>query len=96
MPQMSETKLNFHPCIPRCQITLSNFAKHESGETITLLCKTHYFRRFREDGSYLGGEKFAVKAARDLQVDEKRNSLNMNRRGSDSSEVPAATTSTTT
>jgi hypothetical protein len=43
-----------------CQITLSNFTK--SGAT--LLCKTHYFKRFSEEGSYLGGEKFSQKTAK--------------------------------
>jgi hypothetical protein len=46
-----------------CQITLSNFTK--SGTT--LLCKTHYFKRFHEEGSYLGGDKFENKAPRDLK-----------------------------
>lgn len=44
----------------RCQITISNFTK--SGDT--LLCKTHYFKRFNEQGNYLGGEKFAQKSTR--------------------------------
>jgi hypothetical protein len=42
----------------RCQITLSNFCR--SGNT--LLCKTHYFKRFSETGQYLGGEKFTQKS----------------------------------
>ena len=42
------------------QITLSNFTK--SGDT--LLCKTHYFKRFKEEGNYLGGEKFDQKSSR--------------------------------
>lgn len=42
-------------------------------EKTTLLCKTHYFKRFREGGSYLGGEKFAVKAVRDIQAEAKSN-----------------------
>jgi cysteine/glycine-rich protein len=41
-----------------CQITLSNFTRSGS----TLLCKTHYFKRFSETGQYLGGEKFSQKA----------------------------------
>ena len=44
-----------------CQITLSNFAKDDSPEKLTLLCKTHYFKRFREGGKYLGGDKFEKK-----------------------------------
>jgi hypothetical protein len=50
----------------KCQITLSNFAKHETGDKIILLCKTHYFRQFREGGAYLGGEKFAKKQNREI------------------------------
>jgi len=38
---------------------LSNFAKNESAEGSTLLlCKTHYLKRFKEGGAYLGDEKF--------------------------------------
>ncbi len=48
-----------------CQISLSNFTKNENDGIITLLCKTHYFKRFHEQGSYLGGEKFAIKNPRD-------------------------------
>ena len=36
-----------------CQITLSNFAKHETPEELTLLCKTHYFKRFHEQGQVI-------------------------------------------
>ena len=50
-----------------CQITISNFTKNESSEQTVLLCKIHYFKRFREGGSYLGGEKFKVKADRDIR-----------------------------
>ena len=42
----------------KCQITLSNFTKTGN----TLLCKTHYFKKFSEQGTYLGGEKFAQKS----------------------------------
>jgi hypothetical protein len=28
------------------------------------LCKTHYFKRFNEQGNYLGGENFAQKSSR--------------------------------
>jgi len=52
-----------------CQITVSNFAKSEIGDQITLLCKTHYFKRFHEGGAYLGGEKFEKKAPRDSLKD---------------------------
>jgi hypothetical protein len=48
-----------------CQITLSNFTKNETDGVVTLLCKTHYFKRFHEQGSYLGGDKFQVKNPRD-------------------------------
>lgn len=48
-----------------CQITLSNFTKNEADGVVTLLCKTHYFKRFHEQGSYLGGDKFQVKNPRD-------------------------------
>lgn len=37
-----------------CQISLRNFTKTEN----TLLCKTHYFKRFHEQGEYMGGDKF--------------------------------------
>jgi hypothetical protein len=38
---------------------LSNFAKNETADgVITLLCKTHYFKRFHEQGTYAGGDKF--------------------------------------
>ena len=47
----------------QCQITLSNFAKDDSPEKLTLLCKTHYFKRFREGGKYLGGDKFEKKVS---------------------------------
>ena len=43
----------------RCQITIQNFTK--SGTT--LYCKTHYFKKFNEEGTYLGGEKFSHKSA---------------------------------
>lgn len=43
----------FHkPCAKckdcNCQITLSNFNKHEMGIETYLLCKTHFFSRFNE------------------------------------------------
>lgn len=44
---------------------MSNFAKGETGDQITLLCKTHYFKRFHEGGAYLGGEKYEKMSARD-------------------------------
>lgn len=45
-----------------CQISLSNFTK--SGDT--LLCKIHYFKRFHEEGSYLGGDKYTRASSQDL------------------------------
>ena len=52
----------------KCQITIVNFCKNESvsGEFV-LLCKVHYFKRFHEGGSYLGGDKFNVKNTRDFK-----------------------------
>jgi cysteine and glycine-rich protein len=44
----------------KCQITLSNFTKTGT----TLLCKTHYFKKFHEEGTYVGGEKYAQKSGR--------------------------------
>lgn len=51
-----------------CQITISNFTKNESEDQTVLLCKIHYFKRFHEGGSYLGGDKFRVKSTRDLKL----------------------------
>ena len=31
-----------------CQITLSNFVKNEIGDQTSLICKTHYMKRFNE------------------------------------------------
>ena len=62
-PQLNLDGNLFHkPCAKcqdcRCQISLSNFTKNESGDETILLCKIHYFKRFHEEGSYLGSEKF--------------------------------------
>jgi hypothetical protein len=46
---------------------MSNFTKSESNDETVLLCKVHYFKRFHEGGSYLGGDKFRVKADRDVK-----------------------------
>ncbi len=54
----------------QCQITLANFCKNETEGSFVLLCKTHYFKRFHEGGSYLGGEKFQVKNPRDALGNE--------------------------
>ena len=45
----------------KCQITLTNFAKYETPEIITLLCKTHYLKRYHESGVLLGSERFQNK-----------------------------------
>lgn len=81
-PQINLDGVLLHkPCAKcadcKCQITLTNFSKHETPEGFLLLCKTHYFKRFREEGSYLGGDKFQVKATRDVLVEERRASLNL-------------------
>lgn len=62
-PQITLDGLSYHKeCAKcsdcKCQISLSNFCKFEK----TLFCKTHYFKRFKEEGSYLGGEKYAQKS----------------------------------
>ena len=44
-----------------CNITLSNFTMCGT----VLYCKTHYFKRFHEEGSYLGGDKYENKNPRD-------------------------------
>lgn len=69
-PQLNLDGRLFHKSCAKCadcacQITVSNFAKSESGDEITLLCKTHYFKRFHEGGAYLGGDKYEKKAPRD-------------------------------
>ena len=54
----------------KCQITVDNFSKVEgsgSGNSITLFCSTHYLKRFGESGgAYLDGDRFKVKAGRDV------------------------------
>lgn len=70
-PQINLDGVKFHKACAKCgdcgcQITISNFTKNESNDQTVLLCKIHYFKRFHEGGSYLGGEKFRVKAARDV------------------------------
>ena len=50
--------------ISGCQISLSNFTKCDT----VLYCKTHYFKRFHEEGSYLGGDKFENKNPRDSKL----------------------------
>jgi hypothetical protein len=62
-----------HDC--HCQITLSNFVKHETEAEVLLLCKTHHLKRFHEQGSYLGAEKFKKAADRDIAALAKDPSL---------------------
>lgn len=67
-PQINLDGSVFHkPCAKcadcGCQITIANFAKNDSGDQTLLLCRTHYFKRFHEGGSYLGGEKFQNKTS---------------------------------
>lgn len=65
----------FHkPCAKcidcNCQITLNNFVKNDPGESgeYILLCKTHHLKRFHEQGSYIGAEKYRIKAERDIHA----------------------------
>ena len=46
-----------------CQISLSNFTKCDT----VLYCKTHYFKKFHEEGSYVGGDKYENKNPRDMK-----------------------------
>ena len=67
--QISLDGLKYHtPCAKcmdcQCQITLKNFCKTPDNK---LLCKTHYFRRFHEENSYIGGDKFERKSSRDTK-----------------------------
>ncbi len=69
-PQINLDGSIFHkPCAKcadcNCQITLSNFTKNESSDQTLLLCKIHYFKRFHEGGSYVGGDKYQKTATRD-------------------------------
>jgi hypothetical protein len=71
-PQINLDGVKLHkPCAKcqdcGCQITTSNFTKNETQDETVLLCKIHYFKRFHEGGSYLGGEKFRVKSDRDMK-----------------------------
>lgn len=53
----------------KCQITLSNFVKNDGGGSeYILLCKTHHLKRFHEQGSYIGAEKYRVQAVRDVHA----------------------------
>jgi LIM domain len=58
-PQITLDGYKYHTACAKCQdcscqITIRNFTKTDN----LLLCKTHYFKRFHEEGSYMGGEKF--------------------------------------
>jgi hypothetical protein len=62
-PQITLDGIAYHKSCAKCsdcscQITLGNFCKFGT----TLFCKTHYFKRFSEEGTYLGGEKYAQKS----------------------------------
>lgn len=94
-PQINLDGALFHkPCAKcadcNCQITISNFTKGEVDGQLILLCKTHYFKRFKEGGSYVGGEKFQVKASRDLQASSRRGS------NTENISTPASVTISTT
>ena len=71
-PQINLDGSKFHKTCAKCgecgcQITLSNFTKNESNDQTMLLCKIHYFKRFHEGGSYVGGDKYRTKSQRDIQ-----------------------------
>lgn len=71
-PQINLDGSKFHKTCAKCgecgcQITLSNFTKNESNDQTMLLCKIHYFKRFHEGGSYVGGDKYRAKSQRDIQ-----------------------------
>lgn len=66
-PQINLDGNLFHkPCAKcadcNCQLTLQNFTKNISGDNTLLLCKIHYFKRFHEEGAYVGGDKFQNKS----------------------------------
>ena len=93
-PQINLDGIKFHKecakCADcKCQITISNFTKNESKDQTVLLCKTHYFKRFHEGGSYLGGENFKVKSDRDsLKMQEA--ALKANHGGPSSADAPTS------
>ena len=65
-PQITLDGAKFHKSCAKCfdcgcQISLANFTKCED----TLLCKTHYFKQFHENNSYVGGDKFSKKGSAD-------------------------------
>ena len=65
-PQLKLDGTTYHKSCAKCKdcdcsITLSNFTKCDD----YLLCKTHYFKRFHEEGSYVGGDKFEKISNRD-------------------------------
>jgi len=67
-PQITLDGAKFHKSCAKCadcscQISLANFTKCED----ELLCKTHYFQRFHENNSYVGGDKFAKAGSADAQ-----------------------------
>jgi hypothetical protein len=63
-PQIVLDGLSYHRACAKCteckcQITIENFTK--SGTT--LYCKTHYIKKFKEEGTILGSEKFTHQSA---------------------------------
>lgn len=63
-PQIVLDGLSYHRACAKCteckcQITIQNFNKSGS----TLYCKTHYLKKFHEDGTLLGADKFTHKSA---------------------------------
>eukprot|EP00604_Paraphysomonas_vestita_P002526 CAMPEP_0174818626 /NCGR_PEP_ID=MMETSP1107-20130205/1418_1 /TAXON_ID=36770 /ORGANISM="Paraphysomonas vestita, Strain GFlagA" /LENGTH=202 /DNA_ID=CAMNT_0016030767 /DNA_START=445 /DNA_END=1053 /DNA_ORIENTATION=- len=63
-PQITLDGVAYHKecakCIDcNCQITLANFCKFGT----TLYCKTHYFKHFKEEGGYLGDDKYSHKSS---------------------------------
>ena len=82
-PQINLDGSKFHKTCAKCgecgcQITLSNFTKNESNDQTMLLCKIHYFKRFHEGGSYVGGDKYRAKSQRDIQSALKLDNLSDN------------------
>lgn len=72
-PQINIDGGLFHkPCAKcadcNCQLTLSNFVKNDTGDETLLLCKTHHLKRFHEQGSYIGADKYKVKSERDMHA----------------------------
>ena len=74
-PQITLDGYKYHKACAKCQdcacqITIRNFTKTDN----LLLCKTHYFKRFHEEGSYMGGEKF-IKSSKSADSTESSSTL---------------------